>query len=182
MSTPRTLSASLILAIALPLLASAGPSLAQTGPDSVARQLGLQLAIVEDALRRVDVLRRSAVEAGEVGRLACIDDRAMYLSGMEVGGRAALDEYLLARDEEDSAAMEVAVVRMADIADRAPDYLAEAEACTERPEAVLRGQCDDRAEGEACVRWTVRTAFEYPEHEFGGFPRSTVPPPASSVR
>jgi hypothetical protein len=161
----------LLLLCSLLISLAAGSALAQT-TTSTLRHF---------AVGGVEALRVEATEAAQRGRLRCIEDRAIYLRGLELAVRTGIDEYAVARAAGDSTGMRRATTRITRAAERAPLYLAEAEACTELLGSQMRDECPNKP-GEACSRWTVRVEFDHEYDEWGGFGASTVPPTLALVR
>ena len=175
MQTTRFLLLCLVL-----LCAAAVPALAQTTTTTL-RHFAVELGVIDYAVSGVQTLRVEAAEAGQRSRLRCIEDRAIYLRGLELAVRTGIDEYAVARAAGDVAGMQRSATRITRAAERAPGYLTEAEACTERLGAQLRDECSTEP-GEACTRWTVRVDFDHEYDEWGGFGASTVPPAVASTR
>ncbi len=174
------------LLITVALLLPAMPGHAQLGANDVLNDLGRRVGEVEEAVRIVEELRGDADDAQAIGRLGCLDDSLSWLSGLQIAGRAAVDEYAVALGERDEAAMVGATNKVDRVHARYPELLAEARACREGG-----GPSDERCHtwgapsGVACVEVVVAMGPEWgpPDDEYGavvgGFSR---PPDASPTR
>ncbi len=169
------------------LLLPALPGHAQLGSDTVLRELGRQVGEVEAAVRTVEAMREKADADQRVDTLACLDDRLSWLRGLQIAGRAGVDEFAVASAEQDEAGMAAAVAKVGVVVERAPDLLAEAEACelgqTERAE---RCSPQSTLPGEACTELVVRLRQGYgpTDDDFGAVFAGafTRPPDASPTR
>ncbi len=173
-------AAALLCALLLP-----GSGLAQRDLDGTLRSMGRQLAVVEDAIRAVEQMADQADHEKDSGWLGCLEDRLMYLEGLNIAGRSAMDQFAVAQLQQDRETMDEAVSRLSIVAARAPRYLAEARSCTDKDWRAMTTRCQDRRirAGYACTEWRVASAFDAPEIEFG-YDRggSTRPPDASPIR
>jgi len=167
-------------AAALALLPASGAA----GDDPVFHELGRQQGEIEQAVREAEGLQTEASRAQDLERLDCLAPRTMYLKGLALAGRTAVDEYAVASlaDDDDERAASVQKVGRAWAA--MPAYLDEARVCGTQSEIALDDRCTERESrvGVACTSWRVTTPRRNEPFEFGKVDGGTTAPSPARTR
>jgi hypothetical protein len=148
------------------------PSPLRAGEETTLQSLGQRQAEIETAVRETSSLQRIASRQQNLDRLRCLDDRMMYLKGLDLAGRAAVDEYALAEQNSDPVGMSDAITKMDRAQAAMPRYLEEARLCGTQHKVVSDARCtaDEAREGITCTKWVVTTPRNARPFGFGPVP------------